>query len=322
MGLAFLFCARVQNFWRRVRVDGFVIWREAASIGLSPKAQQILKSLAKGTHTAEHLKHRATIIVLAAEGFGNQAIARETGWNRNTVKQWRNRWARGAPELTEPQNHKSWAVPRYLIFVLQDAPRPEDDFAQHIAAVVTRHPEDPHVFILDNLNTHQSEVLGCFVIDHDHLDISAEELGEKGQSGILWSQATRKRFLENTLHRVRFLDTPKHCSWLNQIECGFSILVRRLLNKWASFASIAALEERIRRFIEYYHEHLANPFRWTFDRKGTVYGRPLNLFMGSVVILRRFNAFAEHRSFGWKSLALALIKLCYGENVHGKLLKV
>ncbi len=52
MGLGFLFCARVQNFWRRVRVDGFVIWREAASIGLSPKAQQILKSLAKGTHTA------------------------------------------------------------------------------------------------------------------------------------------------------------------------------------------------------------------------------------------------------------------------------
>ncbi len=46
-----------------------------------------------------------------------------------------------------------------------------------------------------------------------------------------------------------------------------SILVRRLLNNRASFASIAALEERIRQFIDYYNEHLAKPFRWTFDGK-------------------------------------------------------
>ena len=145
--------------------------------------------------------------------------------------------------------------------------RTEADFAQHIDAVVNLHPEDKHVFILDNLNTHQSEALVRFVIEHDHLDISAEELGKKGRSGILWSQATRKMFLENTLHSIRFLYTPKHCSWLNQIECGFSILVRRLLNNRASFASIAALEERIRQFIDYYNEHLAKPFRWTFDGK-------------------------------------------------------
>ncbi len=68
-------------------------------------------------------------------------------------------------------------------------------------------------------------------------------------------------------HSIRFLYTPKHCSWLNQIECWFRILVRRILNKRASFASVAALEGRIRQFIAYYNEQLAKPFRWTFDGK-------------------------------------------------------
>ncbi len=145
--------------------------------------------------------------------------------------------------------------------------RTEADFAQHIAAVVNLQPDAPHIFVLDNLNTHQSEALVRFVIDHDHLEISAQGLGKKGRSGILFSQETRKTFLKNHQHTVRFLYTPKHCSWLNQIECWFSILVRRLLNKRASFASVAALEERIRQFIDYYNEHLAKPFKWTFNGK-------------------------------------------------------
>ena len=104
-------------------------------------------------------------------------------------------------------------------------------------------------------------------MEHDHLEISPEDLGKKGTSGILFSQETRKAFLKDLLHTVRFLYTPKHCSWLNQIECWFSILVRRLLNKRASFASVAALEQRIRQFIDYYNEHLAKPFKWTFNGK-------------------------------------------------------
>ena len=40
---------------------------------------------------------------------------------------------------------------------------------------------------------------------------------------------TRADFLIDESHRVRFVYTPVHASWLNQIECWFSILVRRLL---------------------------------------------------------------------------------------------
>jgi hypothetical protein len=50
---------------------------------------------------------------------------------------------------------------------------------------------------------------------------------------------------------------------MNQIEIWFSTLTRRLLRR-ASFASLGELMERIRRFIDYFNETLAKPFRWTF----------------------------------------------------------
>ena len=143
--------------------------------------------------------------------------------------------------------------------------RTEVDFVQHIADVVKLAPEAEHLFILDNLNTHQSESLVQYVIKETKLKISDEVLGVKGRSGILESQATRKAFLEDPEHRIRFLFTPKHCSWLNDIECWFSIPVRRLLNRRASFSSVAALESRLQEFIKYYNKHLAKPFRWTYD---------------------------------------------------------
>jgi putative transposase len=58
---------------------------------------------------------------------------------------------------------------------------------------------------------------------------------------------------------------PKHTSWLNQIECWFSILVRRLLKR-SSFRSTEELEQKIRDFIDYFNQHFAKPFVWKFMR--------------------------------------------------------
>jgi len=48
-------------------------------------------------------------------------------------------------------------------------------------------------------------------------------LGKTRRSGILRSMPSRRSFLEDKSHRIRFVDTPRDCSWLNQIELWFSI---------------------------------------------------------------------------------------------------
>jgi len=145
--------------------------------------------------------------------------------------------------------------------------RSEEDFARHIEQTVATDEMAGWVFVVDNLTTHCSESLVRWVAKHEGLD---GDLGEKGRFGILKDVASRRAFLVEETHRVRFVYTPKHCSWLNQIECWFSILVRRALKR-GSFSSKEALATRIRDFIDYFNRLLAKPFRWTYS------GRPLSV---------------------------------------------
>ena len=127
-------------------------------------------------------------------------------------------------------------------------------------------PDREWVFIVDQLNTHQSESLVRLVARESDLEEGA--LGVKGKSGILESMETRKFFLEDDTHRIRFIYTPKHTSWLNQVEIWFSILVRKLLKR-ASFTSREDMRKRILEFIAYFNRTMAKAFKWTYT------GRPL-----------------------------------------------
>lgn len=143
--------------------------------------------------------------------------------------------------------------------------RKEEDFARHIEQTIETDPEAPWIFVVDGLNTHHSEALVRLVAARCSIE---EDLGEKGKRGILKSMPSRRRFLSSQEHRIRFVYTPKHCSWLNQVEVWFSILVPRVLKR-GSFASVEELEARVLEFIAYFNRVLAKPFKWTYT------GRPL-----------------------------------------------
>jgi transposase len=71
------------------------------------------------------------------------------------------------------------------------------------------------------------------------------------------------RFNERQRGRFHFVYTPKHASWVNQIEIWFSILQRRVLQH-SSFSTKKELSAAVRGFINYWNRVLAHPFRWTF----------------------------------------------------------
>lgn len=142
--------------------------------------------------------------------------------------------------------------------------RTEADFLAHVQGVVASDPSATRWhFVVDNLDVHRSASLVRYVATASQLEL---DLGEKGKRGILANRQSRAAFLRDPSHRLVFHYTPKHTSWMNQIEIWLSILVRKLLKR-GSFTGVDELQHRVLAFIDYYNRTMAKPFKWTYQGK-------------------------------------------------------
>jgi putative transposase len=139
------------------------------------------------------------------------------------------------------------------------------DLVRHVRDVVEAFPQVKRFhWVMDNLNTHWTFAL-CHYL--------AREEGEavwQGRQGLR-TGAQRRAFLQDGSHKHVVYYTPKHGSWLNQVEIWFGVLARRLLRR-GEFRSVEELAQHILGFIEYYDRHEAHPYEWTYAGKPLVSG--------------------------------------------------
>ena len=162
----------------------------------------------------------------------------------------------------------SWdVVAGQMIHTTIDETRDGEDFARHIRQTIATDPSANWIFVADNLNTHYGEPIVRTVAEL--LGIDQTDLGDKRKRvGILGCAQSRRQFLIDPDHRIRFVYTPKHSSWLNQIEVVFGVINRRVI-RGGSFSSKDDLREKLVAFVNYYNRTYAMPFNWTYT------GRPI-----------------------------------------------
>lgn len=136
------------------------------------------------------------------------------------------------------------------------------DFLNLVKSVMEKIPAGARVvFIADQYSTHLSEDLVRWVAEK--VDFKGD-LGKKGKKGILKNKKSRLAFLESACFPIRFIYTPKHCSWLNQIETWFGFLQRNLL-KDLSCNNVNELKCLINDYINVFNQFWAKSFNWKFN---------------------------------------------------------
>jgi len=145
--------------------------------------------------------------------------------------------------------------------------RTSEDLAVHLKKVAEHFPQmQAFDWVLDNLNTHWSLPVCEVVAKLSNVAFDPQRLKTGAQ---------RREFLTDASHKHVFHFTPKHGSWLNQVELWFSILARRFLQR-GNFSSPEVFEELLCRFLDDYNRHHAHPFRWTYTGQPLVRGTPFS----------------------------------------------
>ena len=148
----------------------------------------------------------------------------------------------------------SFVVPTGKVVWHLGLTRTSADFTAHLAHVAARFAGQQRFhWILDNLNTHWSL---------DVCQLMAQLNGVPFHKRDLRTGARRRAFLTDPEHKHVFHFTPKHGSWLNQVEPRFSTLARRFLKR-GDFASASEFVARLVAYLDDHNTHHAHPYRWT-----------------------------------------------------------
>jgi len=141
------------------------------------------------------------------------------------------------------------------------------DFAAHLAHVASQFADQKRFhWVLDNLNTHWSL---------DVCELLARLSGVPFRERDLRTGAERRAFLTDPSHKHVFHFTPKHGSWLNQVELWFGTLAKRWLKR-GDFTSAAEFVTRLHCYMNDYNTHRAHPYRWTYTGQPLVRGTPFS----------------------------------------------
>jgi hypothetical protein len=161
----------------------------------------------------------------------------------------------------------SFVVPTGQVVWHLGQTRTSTDFAAHLATVVTQLPEmKRYDWVVDNLNTHWSLEVCRVVAQWCKVPFVAKDLRRGVQ---------RRAFLSDPSHTHVFHFTPKHGSWLNQVELWFSVFARRFLKR-GDFGSAQEFATRLCDYLEGYNTHQAHPYRWTYTGQPLVRATPFS----------------------------------------------
>jgi len=96
---------------------------QAQEVKLSKKQGEILKQLHSGTHSPQHFKQRAEIVLMASQGYSNNDMERELQISGETITKWRNRYAANEMELATTEDENPRKLRSVIEKVLSDEPR-------------------------------------------------------------------------------------------------------------------------------------------------------------------------------------------------------
>jgi len=239
-----------------------VSWLNSHDPDFEPKAHAICSLYLNALRFFEHDR----VVICTDEKTGMQILQRKYPTQP---------MAPGKPEKREHESIRHGVRALIASFVVATGQvvwnlgqtRTRADFAAHLAHVVHQLPEmQRYDWVVDNLNTHWSL---------DVCRLVAQWCGVPFVAKALRRGAQRRAFLSDPTHKHVCHFTPKHGSWLNQVELWLSVLARRFLKR-GDCRSPQDFATRLEDYLEVYNTHHAHPYRWTYTGQPLVRATPFS----------------------------------------------